>query len=311
MPPPVVDFFPGELVFKSGPARIAASPGAFDAIEGIAVLTNERLVIVPGAKGALPAKSDPHPHSARSLWEEIERTLLQMFSKADPMGRPRSVLAARGRPGIEIPLAMVRRAFEGRLPGWAGIELGLPRSDPRPPFALYLRIDAGEGTPREWVEFIEAQKHAASCHPELERPYALFYLFRPLPRPGVRVRSSEGVRRGALVLHPDGPAIAGVLSGERVLLPYESITRVVLGSVTPWRRAWLRIEAGEHVLTIDPRNDWDFRSLHDCGHLIAEVTGAPLRREAGQMRTARVLTAIATVAGTAAAVAWQVLHSLP
>jgi hypothetical protein len=311
-PAPIVDLPAGEVIFKTAPVRIAASPGAFGGLDGVAVLTSERLVVVPGAAGAPAAQGNSLQRTLLSLWEKIKPTLLEAFPVVRLLVRSRAVLAARARPGIEIPLDMIRRAFEAHPAGWLGVELALPHPDPRPPFALYFRIDSETGgSPREWAQLIEGHKHAAPSHPDLERPYALFYLLRPLPRPQVRVRSSDGRRHGTLVLHPDGPAIAGPFSPERVLFPYESITRLVLASSTPWRRSWLRIEAGEHVTAIHPYNEWDAGLLHDCAHLIAEVAGVPLHRQAGDVRTGRVLTAIATVAGTVAAVAWQILHSLP
>lgn len=310
LPPPLDDLPTAEAVFRAAPVRIAASPGAHGGLRGVAVLTSERLIVVPGATDPRARRGDPIQQALASLWEMVKPALLEAFPVARLLARPHAILAARARPGIEIPLEMIRRAFEARLPGWIGIELALPPPDPRPPFALYFELDASAGAPREWVERIEGQKHEAPARPELERPYALFYLLRPLPRPVVVVHGRQGRRRGSFVLHADGPAIA-TRWDETVLLAYESITGVAWAAPTPWRSASLRIEAGDHVFTVAPRDDWSARLLHDSAHLLAEVAGVPLRTEVGAWRTSRVVTALLTVAGTAAAVAWQVLHSLP
>lgn len=309
----------GEPVFKTAAVRLAASPGAFGGIEGAAVLTSERLVIVPGAvprdgRDGGVSRGDPLQRAMVALWERVKPALLEAFPIARALTRRKheqsAQLASRARPGIEIPLEMMGRAFEARLPGWIGIELALPPPDPRPPFALYLHVAGAPDEARDWAGLIDAQRKAAPARPELERPYALYYLLQPPPKPSVRVRSSDGRRRGALALHVDGPAIASGF-GEQVLLPYESITRVVYAAETPWRRGWLGIEAGAHRIRIEPAKDWDARRLHDSAHLVAEIAGLPLRFDLGSVRAARVATAVATVAGTAAAVAWEILHSLP
>jgi hypothetical protein len=312
--PPVDAVTEGEPVFKAAPVRVAASPGASGGIEGAAVLTSERLVVVPGAASIAVDRGAPLARALSSLWARVRPALLEAFPIARLISEPRHArsaqLAARARPGIEIPLEMIGRAFEARLPGWIGLELTLPPPDPRPPFALYLQVDAAPGPHREWADLIDAQRKAAPARPELERPYALFYLLQPPPRPSVRVRSSDGRRKGALTLHADGPAIASTF-GEKVLVPYESITRLVFASATSWRRGHLVIEAGAHTIRIDPVKDWDAQRLHDSAQLLAEITGLPLRRDVGPVRAARVATAMATIAGTAAAVAWEILHSLP
>ncbi|AKF10219.1 hypothetical protein DB32_007368 [Sandaracinus amylolyticus] len=310
---PDLDLAAGEPVFKAAPVRIAASPGAFGGLEGSAVLTSQRLIVVPGAMGEV-RRGDPLQRALATLWERVKPAVLDAFPIARLLSRARdrnAQLAARARPGIEIPLETVRRAFEARLPGWIGLELALPLPDPRPPFALYLQLDVGPGPHREWAQQIEALRTSAPARPELERPYALFYLLQPPPRPMVRVRSAEGTRKGALVLHADGPAIATTFASERVLLPYESITRIVYAAPTSWRRSFLRIEAGEHVMRVEPQKDWDAQRLHDSAHLLAEIAGVPLRRDMGDVRAARVMTAVMTAAGAAAAVAYEVLQSLP
>lgn len=312
--PPDLELGAGEPVFKAAPVRIAASPGAFGGLEGAAVLTSERLIIVPGASGARAQRGDPLQRALASAWERVRPALLEAFPIArllsEPRGKRGAQLAARSRPGIEIPLETVRRAFEARLPGWFGLELALPPPDPRPPYALYFQIDLGPGPHREWAEMIDAQRTAAPARPELERPYALFYLLSPPPKPAVRVRSAEGTRKGTLVLHADGPALKAGF-GERVLLPYESITRIVYAAPTSWRKAHLRIEAGEHVMRVEPLKDWDAQRLHDSAHLLAEVAGLPLRRDLGELRATRVAATATAAAGTVAAVAYEIIQSIP
>lgn len=312
--PPELDLGAREPVFKAAPVRIAASPGAFGGLEGTAVLTSERLIVIPGATGMRVERGDPLQRALATAWERVKPALLEAFPIARLLSEPRArrgaQLAARARPGIEIPLETVRRAFEARLPGWFGLELALPPPDPRPPYALYFQVDVGPGPHREWAEMIEAQRKAAPARPELERPYALFYLLAPPPRPMVRVRSAEGTRKGTFVLHADGPALKAGL-GERVLLPYESITRVVYAPSSSWRKGHLRIEAGEHEMRVEPQKDWDGQRLHDSAHLLAEVAGLPLRHDLGQLRATRVVTAATAAAGTAAAVAYEILQSIP
>jgi hypothetical protein len=210
-------------------------------------------------------------------------------------------LAARSRPGIEIPLQVVRRAFEARVPGWIGIELCLPIPDPRPPFAIYLQVGRFRLEAKDWAGRIEAHRGQARPRPELERPYGLYYLLRPPPRPIVRVRGpAPQPRGGPMTLAPDGPAIG--IRGE-VLLPYESITRLRWAGATKLRRARLAIVAEEREWSIEPRDAFEVKYLYDAAKVIGELAGVPLEDTVGALRSGRIAGWVAAAGATAASIA--------
>ena len=310
---------PSEHVFDVASVNVTASPGAFGGLDGVAVLTSDRLVIVPGAPLAKQRSGDPITRALSDLWAGVRPALLEAFPLARVLSEPRhrksSQLASRSRPGVEIPLAAVRRAFEARVPGWVGLELSLPSPDPRPPFAIYLRIDGQlPGAHREWARRIDSLRHTASQRPEIERTYALFYLLRPPPRPRVIVRAADGsARRGTLGLHLDGPSLAprGLAHREDVLFAYESIQRLELAPTTLWRRARLSITAGERVWRVDPTSEFDAGQLHDAAQLMGEIAGVPLDRQRGSLRGARITTAAVTAGGGIAAILWELLQYAP
>lgn len=284
-----------EPIFKSGPARLAPSPGAEEALNVTAVLTAARLSFVPGERVA-PPSNDPIRILMGELWQLVRPALLGAFPIVQLIAtrqRGRAPLAGRGRPAIEIPLQMLDGAFlAGAAPGWLGLRIALGADDPRLPFTLYLEVgDAAS----EWRDLVESARRAARPRPDLERPYALYYLFRPLPSPWVFVRRGSAatgrdgplveVGRGQLALGPDGPVLTKA-EGEPIV-PYESVERVEIGHATKWRNGWIDFVAGETVFDfIAPRRDQ--QALEDLARLVAELSGAPAAVHAGPVALGRV-----------------------
>lgn len=302
------DLEPDEPVFLVAPARLAASPGASDHLAGVAVLTSDRLAFVPGAPGSPPPyeelRGDALVDVLAELWAAVKPAVLTAFPMVKILlrepSRP-SLLAARSRPGIEIPLQLVRRAFEARVPGWLGVELALPLPDPRPPFALFFQVGRFKLEARDWCGKIESHHGQARPRPELERPYALHYLLRPPPRPIVRLRGpAPRSGGGPLALGLDGPTI-GVR--ETLLLPYESITRLRWAEGTALRKPRLVIGADDREWWIDPRDAYEAPRLLDAARLLSELSGAPLETGVGSIRSARIAGAAGAAAGIAAAIA--------
>ena len=298
---------PDEVVFRVAPVRLGLTPDGRDALAAVAVLTSERIAIVPGAPG-----SPTPPRPSRGSFAEVVAGVLEIvkpvladFPIARVFSSPRPVghtIASRSRPGIEVPLHAVRRAFEARVRGWVGLELALPVPDARPPFALYLEV----GDAREWAQLIGGARGNARPMPEIERPYALYYLLRSPPRPFVRVRGQGVSARAALRLADDGPTFGG--TREWMLLPYEAITRLTWSAPTAWRRGGVTIEAGEREWTLEPVRAHDAPLLYDASQILSEISGADLRAAPGSIRSARIVTWLAMTGSAAAAIAYELLR---
>jgi hypothetical protein len=300
VPPPIAsDLGASESVLLVLPARLAPSPAAKEAIGGALILTSDRLALVPGAEPPAPRPSDPAGAILHDLWRLVRPAIVdafplaRLFAARHASGIP---LAGRGRPGIEVPLQVVRRAFlAGAAPGWVGVEVALPPPDVRPPFALYLH--AGDRA-AELEAALVRHRPGAPPRPDLERPYALFYLFRPPPQIFVRT----GDRAGLLELGADGPTLR---KGSRAdtIVPYESVTAVEVAPDRGLRRGEVRLRSDDvvHVLrasrTALPR-------LLDVGHLVAEVAGVPARLVTGPVAGGRVAWR-ATWLGAAGAAAFE------
>lgn len=303
-----------EPVFRVSAVRVATSPGdrAARSFAGVAVLTSNRIAIVPGAPGSptrKPMNLGDLPDVLTDLWALVKPVVVEAFPMIRLLTTERpgkAHLAARSRPGVEIPVHLVRRAFEAHVPTWLGIELALPLPDPRPPFCIYLELVDDREAPRKWRELIEAGRRDARPAPEIERPYALYYLLRDLPKVRVRVRGPDrGTRSGQLVLGPDGLTIG---AANPLKLPFESITELTWAPPTSWRRGELHVTTGERDWVLEPTADP--RAFQDLAHLLAEVTDVPLRDATGHLRTGRI-AAWATAAGTAgAALLYELIHLL-
>lgn len=282
-------------------ARLAASPGAAASIPGVVVLTSERLALVPGAELPPEKPSDPVSAVLSDLWALVRPVVVEdspiafLFARR---ARPNPI-AGRGRPAIEVPLQLVRRPFlAGGAEGWVGVEIALPPPDPRPPFALYLH--AGARAP-EIHDAIARHRPSAPPRPELERPYGLFYLFRPPPQVFVRT----GDRRGLLELGADGPTLRRGNVVE-TLVPYESVTAVELSPDTTWRRGEIRLVLDDTALSLRASREATPRLL-DVGRLVAEVAGAPVRAMDGKVAGGRVAWRLSWV-GAAGAVAYEIIR---
>lgn len=308
-PPEVTaDLPPDEVVFRVAPVRLGLAPDGRDALAGVAVLTSERIAIVPGAPGS-PTPPRPSPGSFAEVIAgviELVKPVLAEFPIARVFASQRRVghtIASRSRPSIEIPLHSVRRAFEARARGWLGLELALPSPDPRPPFALYLEV----GDAREWASLIGGARGDARPMPDIERPYALYYLLRSPPRPFVRVRGQGVAERGLMRLADDGPTFGG--TREWMLLPYEAITRLTWSEPTAWRRGGVTVEAGEREWKLEPARKRDQPLLYDASRILGEISGAELREAPGSIRSARIVTWLAMTGSAAAAIAYEILRS--
>lgn len=298
---------PDEVVFRVAPVRLGLAPDGRDALAGVAVLTSERIAIVPGAPGS-PTPPRPPPGSFAEVIAgvlELVKPVIAQFPIARVFTAPRRVghtIASRSRPSIEIPLHSVRRAFEARARGWIGLELALPVPDPRPPFALYLEV----GDARDWTTLIGGARADARPMPDIERPYALYYLLRSPPRPFVRIRGQGVAERAAMKLDDDGPTFGG--TREWTLLPYEAITRLTWSPPTAWRRGGVTIEAGEREWTLEPVRKHDAPLLYDASRILGEISGADLREAPGSIRSARIVTWLAMTGSAAAAIAYELLR---
>lgn len=310
----LADLSADEPVSRVSAVRVATSPGEpTRAFSGVAVLTTQRLAIVPGAPGS-PARGGPQlgdlPEVLRGLWSLVKPAVVEAFPMVRMLTSERPArlhLAARQRPGIEIPVHMIRRAFEAHVPCWLGLELALPLPDPRPPFCIYVELVGDREAPRRWRELLEAGRTDARPAPELERPYALYYLFRDVPKPRVRVAGPDGARFGAFFLGTDGLTIG---RANALDLPFEAITALAWAPPSRWRRATLAIVAGERSWAIEPSAARETWQVHDIAHLLSELSGVPLQDTRGSLRAARIV-AWATAAGTAgAAVLYELLHFL-
>jgi len=287
-----------EPVFKSAPARLAPSPGAPDPLAVNAVLTAARLSFVPGERSA-PVSNDPIRILVSELWQLVKPAVFDAFPLVQLIAarqRGPAPLAGRGRPAIEVPLQMLDGVFlAGAAPGWLGLRISLPPDDPRLPFTLYLEL--GEAAAAEWHDLIDGARRAARPRPELERPYALYYLFRPLPSPWVFVRRGRAdaaarddavlreVGRGKLALGADGPVLTKAPA--EPIVPYEAVDRVEIAHATKWRNGWIDLVTSETAFDfLAPRADQ--RALEDLALLVAELSGAPVVVHPGPVAMSRV-----------------------
>ncbi|MBI2897977.1 MAG: hypothetical protein HYY06_30755 [Deltaproteobacteria bacterium] len=299
-----------EPVFRSAPARLAPSPGSPRWLAGTAVLTAARLSFVPGEDAPRREQSnDPIRILVGELWQLVRPAVLEAFPLAQLIAarqRAPSTLAGRGRPGIEVPLQMLEGVFAaGASPGWLGFTIALAPDDPRPAFSLYL--DLGPSECGEWLGLLERAGAAAVPRPDLERPYALYYLFRPLPTPWVWIGSGKAeLGRGKLMLAEDGPALTR-RPGE-VLLPYETVDTVEIAHATKWRSGSVALVKSDGFLTfLAPRRD--MRALEDCAHLIAEISGAAITHRTGPLAAGRIVFRAAWMSTAAAGLA-ELAHIL-
>ena len=287
-----------EPVFKSAPARLASSPTAAEGLPVNAVLTAARLSFVPGER-SVPSSNDPIRILVGELWQLVKPALLEAFPLAQLIAarqRGPAPLAGRGRPAIEVPLQMLEGVFvAGAAPGWLGLRISLPPDDPRLPFTLYLEL--GESAAAEWRDLIDSARRAARPRPELERPYALYYLFRPLPSPWVFVRrglAAAGPRdeatltevgRGKLALGADGPVLTKAPA--EPIVPYEAVERVEIAHATKWRNGWIDLVTSDNAFDfLAPRADQ--RILEDLALLVAELSGAQVVVHPGPVAVGRV-----------------------
>lgn len=304
-----LELAPGEVVFETARVMLADAPGASRGIEGVAVLTNERLVIVPHS-APRPTSAGPVMQALERFWSHMSPVFADAFPLATLFMRGRlhhaATIAGRARPGVEVALETIGAVFEARVPGWIGLELHLPAPDPRPPFTLYLQVGAAPGDHREWARLVEAQRKVATMRPEVERPYALYYLLRPPPSASVRVTSRSGVETGTLKLGDDGPSLGR--SG-RPLVSYESITALAFAPPTQWRRAHLRIEAGAHAWDLAPRSEREAAWLHDLSRLLGELSGRAVLEIEGPLRRVRVGGALLMAATASSFALIEMLHA--
>lgn len=308
LPPALADDLPpDEPVLGTAPCRLMATVEDPARIAGVVVLTTDRLVIVPGAPGSPPERTEERPSLLAELWRTAGLALLEAALPALSPKQKRSAppLAARSAPGIQIPLSLVRSAFIARLPSFVGLELSLPLPDPRPPFPLYLEL-ADPTQAQGLCDRVEAHRGKARPRPELERPYSLYYLLRPLPSPIVRLRGPGSARRGALRLGPDGPEIGG--SDRTLILAYESVERVEWAAPTSWRKARLTLTAAEREWTIEPTRAAQTDLVYDVGQLLAELSGRPVDEARGPLRRGKIAGWTTVAGGTAAGVVEILLH---
>lgn len=295
------DLGAAEHVLVVVPARLAASPVAETSIPGVVVVTTDRLALVPGAQLPDERPRDPVAGVLADLWALVRPVVVEdspiafLFAKR-AMPNP---IAGRGRPAIEVPLQLVRRPFlAGGAAGWVGVEIALPPPDPRPPFALYVHAGARA---TEVHDAIERHRPTAPPRPELERPYALYHLFRPPPQVFVKV----GDRRGLLELGPDGPTLRRGKILE-TLVPYESVTAVELSHDTTWRRGEVHLVLDDTRVSLRASREAMPRLL-DVGRLIAEVAGAPVRTTDGKVAGSRVAWRVGWL-GAAGAAAYEIVR---
>ncbi len=298
--PFAADLGAAESVLLVLPARLAPSPGAKESIPGALILTSDRLALVPGAEPPEPRPSDPVGAILHDLWTVVRPAIVDAFPVARLFAARHAsanVLAGRGRPGIEVPLQVIRRAFlAGAAPGWVGIEVPLTPPAPRPPFVLYFHVGDRAA---DLEGAVTRHRPDAPPRPDLERLYALHYLFRPPPQ--IFVRCAD--RAGLLELGADGPTLR---TGSRVdaIVPYESVTSVDLAPDSAWRRGEVRLRSDDvvHVLRASraamPR-------LLDVGHLVAELAGVPAHLVAGPVAGGRIAWR-ASWLGAEGAAAWEI-----
>lgn len=295
----LADMDEGEAVLRVAPALFVDQPDRTLGLPCVAVMTPDRLIVVPGAPGS--PQGPRNEATAGGLLAALFGTV-RAPRRDDAAERGRQSLAARARPGIDVPLGLVRSAFLARTSTSVGLELTLPLPDPRPPWALYLAMPS-ETEARAWVEEFEKRRPGARPMPELERPYAIYYLSRALPRPVVRLRGPQQ-RRGALTLAPDGPEIGG--TRRLRLFPYESLQRLEWSAPTKLRKARLVMTVAEREWVLEPVAKHHAAGLLDVGHLMAEIVERPVDYAKGPLRLAR-LTAWAAGAGGGAAAIWELL----
>lgn len=282
-----------ESVKRVAAARLLAHPTAREGLGVVAVLTSDRLFLLPGAEGSPDSRMpvDHVGHIIVDLWRMVKRA-------TDPMAQPES----ERRSAIEIPLTELRKAHETRDPSTFGLEMTLPLPDPRPPWSLYVELMAP--TERNaWIEQLEVLRTAAAPRPDRERPYSLYYLTRELPHPAVKLKAPDGrTRRGFLTAGGDGLNF-GSLGRPAPLLGYESIDAVEWSDPSALRAPKVTFTAAEREWVVVPRNNGHIDALRDLSRLAAEGAGAQLDSKTGDLRTGRIAWALAAGSSAAAAVA--------
>jgi hypothetical protein len=296
------DLGKGEEVRHVAVGRLLGKPDAAEGLGGLAILTTDRVMLLPDAPGSPRDRASRAPlvDAFFELWSTVAG---QMPGPT----RKRAGLVTRARPGVDIPLAEVRDVFVSRVPRTIGFTLALPPPDPRPPWAIFLELP-DSATARVWAETGSTLKSVAAPRPELLRPYALYYLTHPPPKPVVDVRGPEGTRRGGLRLGPDGPELGG--HERQIVLPYEAIDRIEWADPTTFRRARLSLTAAERTYAIDPVSSRDAKQLAELARVLGETVGMGLDAAEGRVRATRIaFWATATASGVGAAI-WEILLHL-
>ncbi len=296
------DLARGEEVRHVAVGRLLGKPDAEEGLGGLAILTSDRVMLLPDAPGSPRDRASRAPlvDAFYELWSQV----------AGPLPGPtrqRAGLVTRARPGVDIPLTEARDVFVSRVTRTIGFTLALPPPDPRPPWALYLELP-DSATARAWADTASTLRATATPRPELLRPYALYYLTHAPPKPVVEVRGPEGVRRGGLRLGPDGPEIGG--HQRELVLPYEAIDRIAWAAPTAFRRARLSLEAESRSYDVEPASARDAKLLAELARVLAETVGMRLDEVEGRVRATRVaFWAAATASGVGAAI-WEILLHL-
>jgi hypothetical protein len=263
------------------------------------VLTSERVLFLPDPPGSGRDRASRSPLVSAffEIWAAFGGPL------PGPT-RKRAGLVTRARPGVDLPLAEARDVFASRVPRTIGLTFSLPAPDPRPPWAVFVELP-DPSTARTWAATASTLRAVATPRPELFRPYSLYYLTHPPPKPAVVVRGPDGTRRGGLRLGPDGPEVGG---HERMtVLPYEAIDRLEWADSTTWRSARLTLDAAERSYVIEPLGAREADALLEVARMLAEITTLPLGRSSGPIRAARIaFWAAATASGVGAAI-WELL----
>lgn len=279
--------------------RLLGKPDAAEGLGGLAVLTSDRLLLVPDAPGSPRDRSSRGPlvDAFFELWSTV----------AGPLPGPtrkRAGPVTRARPGVDIPLTEARDIFVSRVPRTIGLTLALPPPDPRPPWVIYLELPDW-ATAREWAETGTTLRGAATPRPELLRPYALYYLTHPPPKPAVELHGPMGTKRGGLRLGADGPELGG--HDRELVLAYEAIDRLEWATPSAIRRARLTLHAAERTFGIEPVGARDAAELHELARVLAETVALPLDAAEGRVRIKRIaFWAAATASGIGAAI-WELL----
>jgi hypothetical protein len=293
------DLAPSEEVRHVAVGRLLGSPDAAEGLGGLAVLTSDRILLLP---------DPPETGRDRASRSPLVAAFFEVWSAfGGPIPGPtrkRAGFVTRARPGVDLPLSEARDVFVSRVPRAIGLTLSLPAPDPRPPWALFLELPDAS-TARAWAETASRLRGVATPKPDLYRPYSLYYLTRPQPRPVVLVHGPLGARRGGLRLGPDGPQVGG--HERETVLPYESIDRLEWAEPTTWRGARLRLDAAERSYRVEPASGRDAGALLELTRVLAEMTGLPLERASGPVRAGRIaFWAAATASGVGAAI-WELL----